>query len=98
MSDNSPTEVTKENQTANAALKTSNFTQSSFRENQSRPLGQILLQTTELTEDKLEEALTISKNDEHGRKLGEILVQKRFVTEEELLKALAFLEKSKPYK
>ena len=50
-------------------------------------LGQILLRQTELTEQLLEDALRVQR--EEGGRIGEILVRRNYVTEEEMLHALA---------
>jgi general secretion pathway protein E len=66
----------------------------------SEKLGDILLKTTTLTEDQLEEALEIQKT--HGGVLGEILIKKNFVLPHEILKAVCaqldipFVEDLKP--
>ncbi len=51
-----------------------------------RPLGQILLESTSLTEEGLETALATQK--ERGGRLGEILINLKLVTEEEVYQAL----------
>jgi len=51
-----------------------------------RRIGEILLETSELTEQGLEEALRIQA--EKGGRIGEILIRQGAVTETELLKAL----------
>jgi len=52
-----------------------------------RSLGSILLETTGLTEEQLEQALAVQR--ERGIKLGEALVQLKFLRTEEVLKALS---------
>ena len=52
-----------------------------------KPIGQILLENTKLTEDQLEEVLLLQKTTE--KKLGEILIEKNYLSVEEVLKALA---------
>jgi len=49
-------------------------------------LGQILLKHTALTEEQLEKALTLQR--EEGGLLGDLLIRKKFITHEEILKAL----------
>jgi general secretion pathway protein E len=51
-----------------------------------RALGQILLETTSLNEESLENALAIQR--ERGGRIGEILINQRLVTEEEVFQAL----------
>lgn len=52
-----------------------------------RSIGQILMETTSLTAQQLEEALLVQR--EKGNKLGEILVSLRFVRAEDILRALS---------
>jgi general secretion pathway protein E len=52
-----------------------------------RPLGQILLESFQLSSEKLEEALKVQV--EKGGRLGEILVSLKAVTEEDVTRALA---------
>jgi general secretion pathway protein E len=52
-----------------------------------RPLGQILMETASLSEEKLNEAL--AQQAEKGGRLGEILVGLKTLTEEQVLRALA---------
>lgn len=52
-----------------------------------KSLGQILLETTSLTPQQLEEALVVQR--EKGMKLGEALVQLRYLRSEDLLKSLS---------
>lgn len=52
-----------------------------------KSLGAILLETTSLTEDQLEQALTVHR--EKGIKLGDALVQLKFLRMEDILKALS---------
>ncbi len=52
-----------------------------------RSLGAILLETTPLTEEQLEQALAVQR--ERGIKLGEALVQLKFLRTEDVLKALS---------
>ncbi len=52
-----------------------------------RSLGSILLETTTLTEEQLEQALAVQR--ERGAKLGEVLVQLKFLRTEDVLKALS---------
>lgn len=52
-----------------------------------RSLGSILLETTSLTEEQLEQALAVQR--ERGAKLGEVLVQLKFLRTEDVLKALS---------
>ena len=52
-----------------------------------RRLGEILVQQVELSQDKLEEALTIQK--EKGGRIGEVLVGLKAVTETDVARALA---------
>ena len=52
-----------------------------------RSLGSILLETTSLTEEQLEQALAVQR--ERGIKLGEALVQLKYLRTEDVLKALS---------
>src|SRR5712692_659455 len=52
-----------------------------------RPLGEILKAVSGLTQEKLEEALTLQA--EKGGRIGEVLVGLKAVTEEEIAKALS---------
>ncbi len=52
-----------------------------------RSLGAILLETSSLTEEQLEQALAVQR--ERGVKLGEALVQLKFLRMEDVLKALS---------
>lgn len=61
-------------------------TQKPQNKNVNKKIGEILLKTTSLTEDQLNEALQLQKRD--GGQLGEILIKKNFVLPNEILKAL----------
>lgn len=52
-----------------------------------RPLGQILVETAGLPQEKLDEAL--AQQLEKGGRLGEVLVGLKILTEEQVLRALA---------
>lgn len=52
-----------------------------------RSLGAILLETSSLTEEQLEQALAVQR--ERGIRLGEALVQLKFLRTEDILKALS---------
>lgn len=52
-----------------------------------KPIGQILLENTPLTEEQLEEVLLLQKSS--SKKLGEILIEKNYLTVEQVLKALS---------
>src|SRR4051812_11167803 len=52
-----------------------------------RALGQILLRQTSLSEQQLDDALRVQR--EEGGRIGEILVRRNYVTEEQMLHALA---------
>lgn len=54
---------------------------------ESRSLGAILLETTSLTEEQLEQALAVQR--ERNIKLGDALVQLKFLRYEDILKALS---------
>ncbi len=54
---------------------------------ETRSLGAILLETSQLTEEQLEQALTLQR--ERKIKLGEALVQLKFLRMEDILKALS---------
>lgn len=59
----------------------------SFLEMEGRSLGSILLETTSLTEEQLEQALAVQR--ERGIKIGEALIQLKFLRTEDILKALS---------
>ena len=61
---------------------------SHFSKVSSRSLGQILVQSSTITEEQLEEALA-TQSSQAGKKLGEILVDKDLLSEEDMLRALA---------
>lgn len=67
-----------------------------FRKIQRKSLGEILLESTSITEEQLTEALKNQKIDLKNQKLGEILIKKEYLSEEEMLRALA-LQLSLPY-
>lgn len=74
----------------NSVLRVQNLHQESFKTNNQKPLGQILLKNTSLTEEQLEIALSVKSEDgEEGKKLGEVLIDKKFISQDQLLKALA---------
>lgn len=52
-----------------------------------KPIGQILLENTPLTQEQLEEVLMLQKTT--SKRLGEILIEKNYLTVEQVLKALA---------
>ncbi|HEX9103398.1 MAG TPA: type II secretion system ATPase GspE [Polyangia bacterium] len=52
-----------------------------------RALGQILMRQTPLSEQQLDDALRVQR--EEGGRIGEILVRRNYVTEEQMLHALA---------
>jgi len=54
-----------------------------------RPLGEILVQTSALPLDKLQEALAAQRGKQAGARLGEILVRMRAISEEEVQRAMA---------
>jgi len=54
-----------------------------------RPLGEILVHTSALPLDKLQEALAAQRGKQRGARLGEILLRMRAITEEELVRAVA---------
>ncbi|WP_300350557.1 GspE/PulE family protein [Clostridium sp.] len=53
---------------------------------QKKRLGDILIESGKLTEEKLKEALVIQK--EVGKRLGEILIERNFVNEEDIIEVL----------
>ncbi|MGG5462968.1 GspE/PulE family protein [Clostridium sp. B9] len=53
---------------------------------QKKRLGDILIESGKLTEEKLKEALILQK--QVGKRLGEILVEQNFVTEEDIIEVL----------
>ena len=60
----------------------------SFSAGQSKPLGQILLEITDLKEEELESALSQNAKAEIPMKIGSYLLQRKLVTEDQLLRAL----------
>ena len=52
-----------------------------------KSLGAILLETTSLTEEQLEQGLAVHR--EKGIKLGDALIQLKFLRTEDILKALS---------
>ncbi len=52
-------------------------------------LGEILLRSTKLTREQLNEALTAQKEKGNSELLGDILIKKKWITEEHLLHALS---------
>ena len=61
-----------------------------FRKTKRKSLGEILIESSALTEDQLKEALSFQGEGSEKRKLGEILVDKEYISEEDMLKALAY--------
>ncbi|MFK7823054.1 MAG: type II secretion system ATPase GspE [Oligoflexales bacterium] len=61
-----------------------------FRKTKRKSLGEILIESSALTEDQLKEALSFQGEGAEKRKLGEILVDKAYISEEDMLKALAY--------
>lgn len=62
----------------------------SFRKTMRKSLGEILVESSALTEDQLNEALSYQGEGKGKKKLGEILIDKEYISEEDMLKALAF--------
>ena len=58
-----------------------------FASMEERSIGAILLDTTSLTEDQLNQALVVQR--EKGIRLGEALVQLKFLRNEDILRALS---------
>ena len=67
-----------------------------FRKIQRKSLGEILLESTAITEDQLSEALKSQEMDLKSQKIGQILIKKEYLSEEEMLRSLAF-QLSLPY-
>ncbi|MFK7872385.1 MAG: type II secretion system ATPase GspE [Oligoflexales bacterium] len=65
-----------------------------YRKLQRRSLGEILIDTSSITEEQLQDALDAQLHDKgeslEPKKLGEILIEKEYLTEEDMLKALAY--------
>ena len=61
----------------------------SYRKSKRKSLGEILVASSALTEDQLNEALNDQGQGGEKKKLGQILVDRAFVSEEDMLKALA---------
>ncbi|MFH1018158.1 MAG: type II secretion system ATPase GspE [Pseudomonadota bacterium] len=53
-------------------------------------LGEILLKTSKLTREQLEDALKSQAEGDQSERLGEILLKKKFIIEDDLLRALSF--------
>lgn len=60
-----------------------------FRRLQHKTLGQILVESSRITEHQLREALEDQRSRDDEIKLGQVLVENDFVSEEEMLRALA---------
>ena len=73
----------------NKKIKTIIETESS-RDQQSLLLGDILLMTSTITPEKLNEAIEIQKSQSKKEKLGEILLKKKYVTEDDIYNALSY--------
>lgn len=61
-----------------------------FRKSKRKSLGEILIESSALTEDQLKDALSSQGEGAEKRKLGEILVDKEYISEDDMLKALAY--------
>ena len=61
-----------------------------------RTLGQILVESSVVSEEQLEAALVAQEDSGGAKKLGEVLIERDLVTEEDMLKALA-LQLDLPY-
>ena len=66
----------------------SNLKSTSFSAGQSKPLGQILVEITDLKEDQLQSALDQNSKSDIPLKIGAYLLQRKMVTEDQLLRAL----------
>ncbi|MBF0442589.1 MAG: type II secretion system ATPase GspE [Oligoflexales bacterium] len=60
-----------------------------FRSLEHKTIGQILVETSVISQSQLEEALSEQRDGQHEKKLGELLVEKDYLNEEDMLKALA---------
>ena len=60
-----------------------------FRNLTHKTLGQILVESSTISEEQLQEALSIQRQGTSGKKLGDILIEKEFISEEDMLRALA---------
>ena len=60
-----------------------------FRNLEHRTLGQILVESSVVSEEQLEAALVAQEDSGGTKKLGEVLIERDLVTEEDMLKALA---------
>ena len=70
--------------------KWSNLPTVSFRKLQKKTLGEILVESSAISQQQLQDALAVQKAGGSKEKLGQILVGKNFVSEEDMLKALSF--------
>ncbi len=66
----------------------SNLPSVPFRKMAKKTLGEILIESTSLTKEQLDDALKV-QSAQDGSKLGEILMEKNLATEEDILRALA---------
>ena len=79
-----------EAKTAPEKTKWHELPSATFRKTKRKSLGEILIESSALTEDQLKEALSFQGEGSEKRKLGEILVDKEYISEEDMLKALAY--------
>jgi len=82
--------VSEENAARIAQPRWTQLQEVSFRKLQLKGVGQILLDSSKLTEEQLADALEEQGQMEDGPKLGEILIKKEYVTEDDMLRALAY--------
>lgn len=84
------TPTIEEPSSAESAASISHLPVVEFRQLQHKSLGQILIDTGAISEEQLEEALSLQKtSNEFGKKLGEFLIEQEYVTEDDMLHALA---------
>lgn len=60
-----------------------------FRSLEHKTLGQILVETSVISENQLQEALKEQRERHKDKKLGEVLVEKEIISEDDMLRALA---------
>ncbi len=82
------TPTVSEIMTSTASPKWTNLPTVSFKKTRRKTLGEILVDSSTITTEQLEEAL--KSQEESKQKLGEILIEKEYIGEEDVLKALAY--------
>lgn len=82
--------MSEEIDTSQRNLKWSKLPTVAFRKLQRKTLGEILVESSAITEEQLSQALVIQQSTDRGQKLGEILVEKEMISQEDMLMALAY--------